>query len=65
MLSTSTKRNMNKALDRSARSVVFDLCKASTSRSVSGILSWFASYFVVLVLSEAVLSETVLVLVGC
>ena len=56
---------MNKELDRSARSVVFDLCKASTSRSVSGILSWFASHFVVLVLSEAVLSERVFVLDGC
>jgi hypothetical protein len=41
------------------------VCKVSSSHSVSGILSCLASDFVVLVLSEAVLSETVLVLDGC
>jgi hypothetical protein len=65
MLSTSTRKRTNKTLDRSARSVVFDVCKASSSHSVRGILSCLASDFVVLVLSEAVLSETVLVLDGC
>ncbi|MCE2750398.1 MAG: hypothetical protein LW720_00770 [Pirellula sp.] len=49
-------------MDRSARSSVFDLCKVSSSHSVSGVLSCIASDFVVLVLSEAVL---VLVLAGC
>jgi hypothetical protein len=43
----------------------FDACKVSSSHSDSGILSCLASDFVVLVLSEAVLSATVLVLVGC
>ncbi|MCE2754109.1 MAG: hypothetical protein LW720_19805 [Pirellula sp.] len=41
------------------------MCKVSSSHSVGGILSVIASDFVVLVLSEAVLSETVLVLDGC
>jgi len=35
MLSTSTRKRTNKALDRSARSGVFDLCKAPSSHSVN------------------------------